>query len=152
VSSIYLGVPLLSGGTQNGSALVRLNAQNGNVCALGATSPSGSGIPISGAPVTTTGAPTTGTATSLTGQRDVVFYADNAGFVYALDASTLAPLINSANRAFPDQARPGISGVVPPPPAGTNTPFSPPIGASLIVANGHLYFGNSAGTIFNYSY
>ena len=69
----------------------------------------------------------------------MVFYVDAAGTVNALDAVPSVPTGSTS----------GPLGTIPLPniPSGVARP-----GASLIVANGHLYFGNTTGRLYDFSF
>jgi|GEM_PF-1279828 len=111
--------------------LTALNATTGAVAGIG---PAGSAA-ITGAPVTDTGVGGPAPLTPANAQS-VVFYVDANGTVNAVNAvpggGTLPPL-----------------GAIPLPniPSGVARP-----GASLIVANGHLYFGNTSGRLYDFSF
>ena len=94
---------------------------------------------ITGAPVTDTGVGGTSGTTTAGNAQSVVFYVDALGTVNALNAVPSVPTGSGS----------GPLGSIPLPniPTGVARP-----GASLIVANGHLYFGNTTGRLYDFSF
>ena len=115
--------------------LVAVNATTGLVNGVG---PADSAA-ITGAPVTDTGVGGTSGTTTAGNAQSVVFYVDALGTVNALDAVPSLPTGSGS----------GPLGTIPLPniPSGVARP-----GASLIVANGHLYFGNTTGRLYDFSF
>ena len=127
---VYVG---LVGVTPGLFYLAALNAGTGAVAGV---SPA-DGVAITGAPVTDTGV---GGNTTVANARSVAFYVDANGTVNAVNAvpsgtaataGTLGNIPLANVNGIPNVARPG---------------------ASLIVANGHLYFGNTNGRIYDFSF